>query len=213
MKKLIFIAMLAACALSSAQTFPVNNPSRSGSVNITGGSIDNTAIGATTQSTGAFTMITLGGTTTTGIFTGEIGLPNNAALRWRNAAGSAYRNAIYVDTSDNLQLGGGGATNNTVIGVAGLGTVATFSATGLAITGKVSATTTLSTGAASLTLTTGAVGLSKMTASGSAPGAGGAKLELVCGTNAGTAKLIIAAGTSATAVTVVDNIGAGVTGC
>lgn len=73
--------------------------------------------------------------------------------------------------------------------------------------------TTLKTGASTLTLTTGAVGLSKMTASASAPGAGGGKLELVCGTNAGTAKLIIYAGTSGTAVTVVDNIGAGVTGC
>ena len=68
-------------------------------------------------------------------------------------------------------------------------------------------------GATALTLTDSAVGLSKMTASASAPGASGAKLELVCGTNAGTAKLTIAAGTSATVVTVVDNIGAGVTGC
>lgn len=69
------------------------------------------------------------------------------------------------------------------------------------------------TGASSLTLTTGAVGLSKMTASASAPGAGGAKMELVCGTNAGTAKVIVYAGTSTTAVTIADNIGSGVTGC
>ncbi len=68
-------------------------------------------------------------------------------------------------------------------------------------------------GSSSLSLTSGAIGLSKMTASASAPGAGGAKLELVCGTNAGTAKLVISAGTSATTVTVIDNIGAGVTGC
>lgn len=71
----------------------------------------------------------------------------------------------------------------------------------------------LATGAGTLTLTTGAVGLSKMTASASAPGAAGGKLELVCGTNAGTAKLVAYAGTSGTAVTVLDNIGAGVTGC
>lgn len=64
-----------------------------------------------------------------------------------------------------------------------------------------------------LTLTAGAVGMGKMTASASAPGATGAKMELVCGTNAGTAKLVIAAGTSATVVTIIDNIGAGVTGC
>lgn len=64
-----------------------------------------------------------------------------------------------------------------------------------------------------LTLTQGAIGMSKITASASAPGAAGAKFEVVCGTNAGTAKLIMAAGTSGTAVTVVDNVGAGVTGC
>lgn len=67
--------------------------------------------------------------------------------------------------------------------------------------------------AASLTLTTGAIGMGKMTASASAPGAAGGKLELVCGTNSGTAKLIMAAGTSGTAVTIIDNVGAGVTGC
>jgi len=68
-------------------------------------------------------------------------------------------------------------------------------------------------GTASLTLTAGAVGLPKMTASASAPGAGGGKIELVCGTNAGSAKLVAYAGTSSTAVTILDNIGSGVTGC
>lgn len=72
---------------------------------------------------------------------------------------------------------------------------------------------TVATGAAALTLTTGAIGLSKMTASASAPGAAGGKIELVCGTNAGTAKLVAYAGTSGTAVTILDNIGGGVTGC
>lgn len=59
----------------------------------------------------------------------------------------------------------------------------------------------------------GAFQLAKITAVGAAPGADVGRLELVCGTNAGTAKLQAAAGTSATAVTVLDNIGAGVTGC
>lgn len=68
-------------------------------------------------------------------------------------------------------------------------------------------------GLSALTLTGGALGMDKITASASAPGAGGGKLELVCGTNAGTARLRIAAGTSATMITIVDNIGAGVTGC
>jgi hypothetical protein len=63
--------------------------------------------------------------------------------------------------------------------------------------------------------TTNAVGgqgefaLSKQTASGSAPGAGNLKLAVVAGTNAGSCKIIAYAGTSTTAVTVVDNVGAG----
>lgn len=71
----------------------------------------------------------------------------------------------------------------------------------------------LQVGTNALTTTKGAVGIAKIAASGSAPGAGGAKLELVCGTNAGTAKLVISAGTSATPATILDNIGTGVTGC
>lgn len=59
----------------------------------------------------------------------------------------------------------------------------------------------------------GAFSMAKITASGSAPGADSAKFEVVCGTNAGTAKLQMYAGTSATPVTVLDNVGAGVTGC
>ena len=62
-------------------------------------------------------------------------------------------------------------------------------------------------------INTGEIGLTKITASGSAPGAAGGKFELVCGTNSGTAKLIAYAGTSTTPVTIVDNIGSGVTGC
>lgn len=64
-----------------------------------------------------------------------------------------------------------------------------------------------------LTLTDGALGMAKITASGTAPGAAGLKLEVVCGTNAGSAKIVAYAGTSTTAVTVLDNIGSGVTGC
>ena len=64
-----------------------------------------------------------------------------------------------------------------------------------------------------LTLAQGEVGLPKITASGSAPGASGLKFEAVCGTNAGSAKIITYAGTSTTPVTVVDNVGSGVTGC
>lgn len=71
----------------------------------------------------------------------------------------------------------------------------------------------LITGGAALTMSSGEVGLTKITASGTAPGATGTKLSVVCGTNSGTAKLIMSAGTSTTAVTVIDNVGSGVTGC
>lgn len=71
----------------------------------------------------------------------------------------------------------------------------------------------LAFGGAVLTLGTGEMGWAKTTASGSAPGAAGTKMAWVCGTNAGTSKLISYAGTSTTPVTVIDNVGAGVTGC
>lgn len=64
-----------------------------------------------------------------------------------------------------------------------------------------------------LTLAAGELGFAKIAASGSAPGASGGKVELVCGTGAGSAKIIAYAGTSTTPVTVLDNIGSGVTGC
>lgn len=64
-----------------------------------------------------------------------------------------------------------------------------------------------------LVLANGELGLGKISASGSAPGGGGGKLALVCGTGAGTAKIIAYAGTSTTPTTVLDNIGSGVTGC
>lgn len=68
-------------------------------------------------------------------------------------------------------------------------------------------------GNSNLTTINGEVGLSKIGISGSAPGSTGGKLALICGTTGGTAKLIIYAGTSSTPSAVLDNIGAGVTGC
>jgi hypothetical protein len=71
----------------------------------------------------------------------------------------------------------------------------------------------LSVGASQLSLSMGTIGLDKVTPSNSAPGAGGLKLEVVCGTQPGTAKLQAYAGTSTTPVKVLDNIGSGVSGC
>jgi hypothetical protein len=59
------------------------------------------------------------------------------------------------------------------------------------------------------TLSGGEFDLTKISPSGSAPGAGNLKLAVVTGTTGGTCKLIAYAGTSATPVTVVDNVGSG----
>lgn len=68
-------------------------------------------------------------------------------------------------------------------------------------------------GGSGLVLASGELGVTKIAASGSAPGANGGKVALVCGTNAGSAKLIAYAGTSTTPTTILDNIGSGVSGC
>jgi hypothetical protein len=64
-------------------------------------------------------------------------------------------------------------------------------------------------GPTAATLANSELGLNKIAASGSAPGAGSGKLAVVAGTSAGTCKLIMYAGTSTTPTTVIDNVGAG----
>lgn len=95
---------------------------------------------------------------------------------------------------------------------------ATTPAAGLSVSasgqlGSSSLTVGDTTGVANLTVDTAAIGVTVATPSSNAPGPAGGKIELVCGTNSGTAKLIAYAGTSATPVTILDNIGSGVTGC
>ena len=68
---------------------------------------------------------------------------------------------------------------------------------------------TFAVGPALPALATGEVGLNKIAASGTAPGAGTGKLALVAGTNAGTCKLVLYAGSSGTPTTIVDNVGSG----
>jgi len=101
-----------------------------------------------------------------------------------------------------VALGAGGSDANVNISISPKGT------------GQVVIPTQLQVGTATqLTLAAGEQGFAKIAASSSAPGALGAKIAFVCGTNAGSAKLIAYAGTSTTPVTVIDNIGSGVTGC
>jgi hypothetical protein len=55
--------------------------------------------------------------------------------------------------------------------------------------------------------------MTKGAATGTAPGATKAKIEVVCGTNSGTLKFQAYGGTSATPTTLLDNVGSGVQGC
>jgi hypothetical protein len=59
------------------------------------------------------------------------------------------------------------------------------------------------------TLSAGELAETKISASGTAPGAGYAKMAWIAGTNGGTCKLISYAGTSTTPTTIVDNVGSG----
>lgn len=119
-------------------------------------------------------------------------------------------NVILIGTNSSTDTPASNTTNYMAIGG---GSTPIMFATSTNATPAVSIPGSLSLGSGSLTVSAGSIGLTKITASAAAPGAGGGKIELVCGTNSGTAKLIAYAGTSTTAVTILDNIGASVTGC
>jgi hypothetical protein len=107
---------------------------------------------------------------------------NSSWLVGRNAAGNGNLRMISTDIYNHVAIGYDGNTN--------------------VMNG-------LSIGVQNLLMSQGELGLSTITASGTAPGAGGVKFEAVCGTTAGTAKIIAYAGTSTTPVTIVDRIGSG----
>lgn len=123
----------------------------------------------------------------------EITLPSGGA-----SSGTANNRGIYI--TGNGGTASGGTVNNHAL-------YSDSTAKSLFAGGMQIGTTT------ELTISGGEFGFAKITASGTAPGAAGGKVALVCGTTAGTAKLIAYAGTSTTAATILDNIGSGVTGC
>jgi hypothetical protein len=67
----------------------------------------------------------------------------------------------------------------------------------------------LNLGVTNAVLAASEFGMNKISASGSAPGAGTVKIAAVAGTTGGTCKLISYAGTSTTPTTILDNIGSG----
>lgn len=76
--------------------------------------------------------------------------------------------------------------------------------------GRILTKDAINLGPTALTLVPATIGMNKVTTTGTAAGAAGARLEVVAGTNPGTAKLIMYAGTSTTPATIIDNVGSGV---
>jgi hypothetical protein len=135
------------------------------------------------------------------IATDSTGSANNIVFA-TNGFGSAANRHMVIFGSGRVSVGGTTDDGVNELQVTGSGVFST---------GLKSAT--MNVGATQLALSGSALGIDRMVASGSAPGAAGGKLEMICGTNAGSAKLVMYAGTSGSSVTVVDNVGAGVTGC
>lgn len=181
---------------SSAGTLPAYT--LGGTISGGGNQINNVIVGTTTPLAGHFTTLDA----TTGVTAGTAGSPTST---WGIVAYSNVQ--TYPSTGFGLVFGTNFSSGSGEIVLMNTNTSATatfdvFQQTGASAATRVFRVSPL-----------GSIELTKRTASASAPGAGFGKLELVCGTNAGTAKIIAYAGTSGTAVTVLDNIGAGVTGC
>lgn len=105
-------------------------------------------------------------------------------------------------------------TNDMAIGAASAfriytnGLVSNLLAATFDTSGNVKLPVSLQVGGSGATVAAGETAGAKISASGSAPGAGYAKMEWIAGTNSGTCKLISYAGTSTTPVTIIDNVGA-----
>jgi hypothetical protein len=106
--------------LSASSTVTLSGGTANGVAYLNGSKALTSGSALTFDGTNLFTTgsLLLGGVASTGS-TGEIGLANAKAIRFRNAANSAFLNALYVDGSNNLQLGAG--TSDAIISVTGLG--------------------------------------------------------------------------------------------
>lgn len=134
---------------------------------------------------------TLAGPTITGLLT-------SGAMIGGSAPGSTLKLTSTSNASpsgDNVQIQGGTIFFGNATGSSNPLTV---NGNGGVIIGTFAATTS-----------TGELALIKISASGTAPGAGILKLSIVAGTNVGTCKIIAYAGTSTTPTTLLDNVGGG----
>ena len=162
----------------------LGTPSSGTVTNLTGtASINiNGTVGATTPTTGKFTTLVAGGTDNTGIDVVNGSSSVRTFLRY-NASAGGYIGVMASGGGASIQmLGTGGGYYAPMI---------TFGS------------------AAAATGSSGEVAVTKMTASGTAPGAGFCKIFAEAGTTGGTCRLSAYCGTSTTKKTILDDIGAG----
>jgi hypothetical protein len=173
-------------------------------------------VGSSTLNTGTITADQVSGASIYANSTGSIGNVNRGVITfpsdgvftlWNNANTGFTRLQLGGTTSSFPAIKVNGAALN--FRLADDSADAAITAAAGTFSGAVAANTTLNVGGVAATLATGETGGAKITASGSAPGAGTAKFERVAGTNAGSCKMISYAGTSTTPVTIVDNVGSG----
>lgn len=123
--------------------------------------------------------------------------------------GTVARMRIGSEGASGGALFTGSANNASVIGTIDNNPLQMFTSNTLRATVLAGGGFVIGAGSNSATASSGELGFSKISASGTAPAAGFAKIEAVAGTNVGSCKIIAYAGTSTTPVTIVDNVGTG----
>ena len=83
-------------------------------------------------------QVLIGETATSGMSNNDLGMKNNAAIRFRNAAGNAWINSVGLDNSNNLKLGWGGSVDEIHFGISGIGEQARFNSGGKLLIGTTS---------------------------------------------------------------------------
>lgn len=126
---------------------------------------------------------------------------------------SVVGNTTFASGSGVILVGSGGQTVDTPAGntsnYINIENILTVTGTNTPSTSIAKFAGAFQIGTAVTTLAGNEFGLAKISASGSAPGAGTGKLALVAGTTGGTCKLIMYAGTSTAPTTIIDNVGSG----
>jgi hypothetical protein len=143
------------------------------------------------------------------------GTPVAQTIQFQSGSGTniSGQNAIILGSLSTGTGTDGDIILQTGVKNGGSNATAATATTALTIKGEtqnINVATALTVGSSTAaTLSTGETAGTKISASGTAPGAGYAKFEWTAGTTGGSCKLISYAGTSPTPVTIVDNVGSG----